>query len=592
MFKKGDVVRCVGLHGGAGAEFIAGAHYIVEEDEIVGHNNVLIVGHHRVGGHHPRWSSLRFNLVMKAEEQAIIQPPKLVPLTIHNVRVGLKVICIEQGDNPALSGALNRLCEITYVDKSGYYIRLKEFVRGTYGIEKFVVAPGLDIPVVAAPKGVGDKVVCIEGYRPAGLVRDAEYTIKTLYPPMLKGEPLVMVEELPGKKFKQSRFNINPVPAPVVPQVAKEIQVGDLVYVIKKISDPEWTYWVQDMDALVNNGVSYRVTTIEDFCGDNRIYLDIPGGERFFLKASLSHYKDGGKGVVAPNVATPPVAPPKPPPEDIRSLLRAAKKRGGNMEHHITSFAYKPVGDKEPRMAINPACYAALRGAGPLKEFAVDTQCHVHLNKDHVEAQRLYLHYLFNDSPWASGFITKDVQEALDKGVLMNCNVPISQVVGAATALREGIEQRNRLPLFQEMMEAGYHGNVAYLVAASCKRVGQSFVADAPQNSNHVALHTNLDKDALISFFLHGWPDLGRKPANEIGNNYNLWDDLTAGKAKANGRYGEGQIPQSFANWFAATAKQSVTGEGWNRKSSIWTKGLYEFASILEALVTKPKEQK
>lgn len=428
--------------------------------------------------------------------------------------------------------------------------------------------------IVAAPKGVGDKIVCIEGYRPAGLIARGEYTIKALYP-NVQLKPLVMLEELPGLKFRQSRFDME-----IAPVVEHPITVGDTVCIVKAC--PECRFWVGPLNAYVGDGKAYEVLVAHNgvftlVCGD-RLW-------NFPLEA-LQRVEELPKGVVAPNVATPPVEPPKPPAEDIRSVLRAAKQQRGKMDHHITSFAYKSVGETI-ETAINPVCFATMRGAGAVEEFAVDTQCHVHQNKG---TDKAYLNYLFNDSPWADSFLTKDAQEALDKGVLMNCERPISEVMGAATALREGIEQKNRLPLFNEMLEAGYHGNVAYLVAASCKRAGNVFVADAPVNSNHVALHTNLDKDALLSFFLNGWPDLDRNPMNKVGDHYDIWGDLTAGQAGRNGRYGDNKIDTSFSVWFLKTAKEMHIGKGWESKAQIKTKDLYAFASLLETLVVKEKK--
>lgn len=550
MFKKGDKVKCVNTEGDARGVLNGDDVYEVEEDQNA-NNTVLIKNFHRNNGGSPRWGCKRFVLatepVVPAKEGTIIgarqSSKKGDLLTKDNAFAGMKVYTGTFVDLPYTVHAVHaEKVEIT-------------MYRGImYNYNLFKVAqdyPAVAAAPVAAPKGVGDITTCIDGYRKGGLVKGAQYTIKVLY----EDRNLVTVVEIPGSKFSQARFDINPAAKP-----PRDIVVGDVVFIVPGKKDDGW---VGDMDQYVGDGRAYLVKELDKGTSPHRADLEMGW---WFPITSL---------VLPSKTATPTKELPKE--DDIRELLREKKKLKGDMTHHITSFAYNN-GRPEPSICIDPACYATLRYAGPLSEFAVDTQCHVRLNKQEYNIP--YLNYLFNDSPWATGFITKDAEEALEKGVLMNCEVPMSQVMGAATALREGIEQRDRLPLFKELIEAGYHGNVAYLVAASCKRQGSGFVAAAPANSNHVALHTHLDKDKLISFFLNGWPAMGKQPASKVGNDYNLWGDLCGG---------DQEVYASFSNWFIKTAKQTSTGTGFYAVKTIKTKALYEFASLLETLVTKEK---
>lgn len=557
MFKAGDKVRCI-RNDGQVVALTVGKIYELHPHQNRGDEYVVLLKDDRNrarGGGEP-WFANRFELVKEVAPEpqangAITPAPERVQLTAENAKVGATI----------------------YIDDKNYKIesfnkdngvKLAGNRGGPYPFNYFHI----EVPVepVAAP---GPKMVmCVEGYRPAHLVAGRLYTVNK------ETDKLVSVVEIPGKLFARRRFAMEAAPA-VAP---KPIEVGDMVYVVAKAegADRNNCAWPGAMDEYLNNGIAYKVESVTKYIRLSNRYS--------YLPECLSHTP---KGVVASAPNKPAVAPPKPLAEDVAATLRAKKAKAGRLDHHITSFAYKVVGKKEANYCINPACYAELGYKDdPIEQFIVDTQCHVHLlggDPQKYPANILYFNYLFNDSPWAPCFITKDAKEALEKGVVMDCNRPISELVGAATAVRESIEQKLRYKLFKEMMDAGYHGNTAYLMSVSFSGKDGNYTL-LNSNDGHTAISTSLGAEALISFFKSGYAP-GGKAANVEMSHYQVYKTID----KNYGKYHN--VPESFFTWTGKNAKVTQKGTGWQAVSVVTKKSLYEFASMLETLVTNQEKK-
>jgi len=75
---------------------------------------------------------------------------------------------------------------------------------------------------------------------------------------------------------------------------------------------------------------------------------------------------------------------------------------------------------------------------------------------------RYFLQWLLNESPWAPLYITKDPQEAIDHGVLVDCKFPNNVVTSACIATRWTGERRQHMKLWDVLVKAGMSPHNAF----------------------------------------------------------------------------------------------------------------------------------
>lgn len=212
----------------------------------------------------------------------------------------------------------------------------------------------------------------------------------------------------------------------------------------------------------------------------------------------------------------PPVPPKLPLGEELR------KRVGENQSN--SHFAYKLVnGDEEYR--INAPCYAHMNHSPigkSVAEFVVDVGSH-HFHHGNKELYEQFLHYMFNDSVWKDCFITKDVKQALTKGVYFNTKLSNSKVICAATAMRNGSEFANRLPTFKKIIDLGFKPTTAHIIAAvtlDCVFNGAS--------GGHDVFYNNQTADDFFKFFKEGFhrAEAEGTPMIEKCGGYTIWKSI------------------------------------------------------------------
>lgn len=123
----------------------------------------------------------------------------------------------------------------------------------------------------------------------------------------------------------------------------------------------------------------------------------------------------------------------------------------------------------------------------------------------------LYVKYILNESPWADCFITKRVSDAKRYGVKLNLEYPVSALMGAVIALREGWEYGNKLKLFSEFKKKGYSGNVCYLFSSYIQENNTGSFSLCGMTSGHQVLNNQMDWEILKKFFKTGYSSKGKK---------------------------------------------------------------------------------
>ncbi len=487
-------------------------------------------------------------------------------------KAGDKVRCIRN-----LGAELDLTVGNTYVVKrepvgNMLYLFADDRHVGAFGgegwyVNRFeLVAPEAVIPAPAiiGPFKAGDEVVCVTTL---GAVRgQLEVGQKYIVEEYEDGLNPKLYVRIKGTAWSVDRFKLAAPAAPVAPEPVRPFAVGDKVFVVKKPKQEDLGRydWIEDsMDKFVNDVNSYEVTHPLDTYGRVRLSCGW-----WFPVECLQH----ADAAPAAKAVAPIVEPAKPDAvETIRNeLVKRELEEGGH--NSITSFAIKRVGG-DVEYFIDPACFAPVnRNQKPVEIFVLEVCKH---KKADQASCTPYLNYLFNDSPWAPCFITKDVKEAYEKGVVMNCNLPLGQLVGAGCAVREAIEHEDQLPIFNKLLKAGYHGNVAYLMCLTVQ--GDDKYSLMAARGGHCAMTTSACHEDVLSFFKNGFPDIGAKAANAPGaTHYSIFNQISQ-KARPKllyYNYAENKLPGT------------VVGTGWNKNTVVLERSIYEFASFLSPLIT------
>lgn len=382
----------------------------------------------------------------------------------------------------------------------------------------------------------------------------------------------VYLSSLEGKKLGGGRYHWRFVPA----ILDRAIQPGDHV--------------VFDMDCPLNKdkaafkGMVFAVKS-------GKTWLTLEGGEnRYHVKRFKLHVAK------KPGEKKEEVKKPDPKP-DLREILTEVVKLKGQIS--ICSYGTM-FEDGFVNKQVNDVCHARLtyiHNGKPLKEAALilcgsEQFLSERYNKEHVprymEVYREYIRYLLNESPWSVAFLTKDVQEAFEKGVLLNLDVHRNWAAGAAVATREGVEFVERLPVFKRVREMGFNGNVAYLCSmyliGSFKNPGEYSKGNC--GGGHRVLNGCLPWDALCSFMAHGYkPQAHLKPFREEQGNYHIATACVDGYVNLEGQdryYYQAKVDNQMKTICHNNCPVVVVGNGFNKKETINDDGLKALATFID----------
>jgi hypothetical protein len=287
--------------------------------------------------------------------------------------------------------------------------------------------------------------------------------------------------------------------------------------------------------------------------------------------APVKRAKPKAKGVVAPKVkkAAKPVVPEQAiiaPAYDLRKEL--AKRAGNGTCNYALEFTKSP-----PRMQHNDACHARLcwgyrevhenkREGDEIANIALNVKPHYDdMGDADKKTYKLFIHYMLNESPWAFCFITKDVEEALNVGILMDVDQNVSHLVGAAISLRTANEHRRILPIFQKCIDMGYSGNTSFLTSGWFMEGGGATIWPG-----HNSLCDGLIAQYVFKFFKEGYakklPGI-RKDTKQTG--YKIYETI-CNTSKYVNPYDDKKL-ETFSQFVNKHRVERVEGEGFARKT-------------------------
>lgn len=138
-----------------------------------------------------------------------------------------------------------------------------------------------------------------------------------------------------------------------------------------------------------------------------------------------------------------------------------------------------------------------------------------------------FLDYLFNRSPFKDAYLTKDVDEAYTKGILMNIDSPYEVVGMAAIVTRNLWENSMQLKYWIQMVDAGVHEDMALIACHIVSGAPKKYAYTQMGDGHKAFAGSNVSTD-FVENFLENKPRYNtpmRKHATEYGSPSRAYGD-------------------------------------------------------------------
>lgn len=235
----------------------------------------------------------------------------------------------------------------------------------------------------------------------------------------------------------------------------------------------------------------------------------------------------------------------------------------GDICHARLSKAYRGLGN-----GVCVAVYDAIR----YHEKAITA--------NRAKIYKRYVDYIINRSPWAVAHLEKDIDVVWDKGANMNVNVHGDILAAACVVARVGYEFSSMLDIFEDIVDAGFDENVAWLIAVSFTKVGKKYVI-AEMGGGHHVIRADLRTDALLSFMKAGYrPDLiDTTEPYRVRQTYRITEPMQETKVCVKA------APLNWKGYIDITVEKEVEGEGFDADEYVSKKSLIKFAEHLQKII-------
>lgn len=281
----------------------------------------------------------------------------------------------------------------------------------------------------------------------------------------------------------------------------------------------------------------------------------------------------------APKQRKPP-KPPKPSTDLREDLYNKAKDGHGQCSYAIEyenghrSFHANDV----CHARLNTAYYGSGQGEVANVAYCLRQEITAFVPRDATKAaHKAYCDYVINRSPWAHAFLTKDIEEAYTKDILMNVEVNKNIMAGACLMLRTGTERKGRANLFKLLIDHGHLPNTAWLVSCAFKKVEGNHYSFFDWSGGHDVIDKYRSFEDTIQFLKTGFhrpSGLIREPYRTSSGNYVIADTVARSQQGA-----------SISTWLEKNTVKKVVGEGFNKNTHITEESIYEVADKIDALL-------
>lgn len=182
--------------------------------------------------------------------------------------------------------------------------------------------------------------------------------------------------------------------------------------------------------------------------------------------------------------------------------------------------------------ARNQACASALGAYGVITENAIKAigfNISRYLDRvgDYKKEFNSFLKYVVFESPWSKYYVKDTIENILQKGIFIDVNHPHSHVVAAHIALRIGYEHiSSRLKVFQEALNQGFSGHVAFIVSQSTYLNPDNVLKALDNNGWHHCMSSQHSVNDIVSFFKNGYEESEEPHTSEGLKRYSIQESI------------------------------------------------------------------
>lgn len=194
------------------------------------------------------------------------------------------------------------------------------------------------------------------------------------------------------------------------------------------------------------------------------------------------------------------VAAPAPKKEEVPAHEKRLQEFAARVADNPGVCSFYTYRDKQVTDTIGGPCHARLGYArAGVEEIGLNFSGHAKQMKDE-EGYKRFLKYILNDSPFAPMFLDKDADKVIKSGARMDVEKNALWVYTSAIATRHYTEFPDMRKVFNEVMDLGFDGNVAYLVSTFVRRKGDGVVFANFGGAHHVLNGSSNAEDVFKTF--------------------------------------------------------------------------------------------
>lgn len=178
--------------------------------------------------------------------------------------------------------------------------------------------------------------------------------------------------------------------------------------------------------------------------------------------------------------------------------------------------------------ARNQACAFSLGAYGiitknKIKTIGFNISRYLDRVEDYQKEFTSFLEYVVFESPWSKYYVKDTIENILQKGIFLYVNHPHSYVVAAHIALRIGYEHASsRLKVFQEALNQGFSGHVAFIVSQSTYLNPDNVLKALDNNGWHHCMSSQHSVNDIVSFFKNGYKESEEPHTSEGLKRYSI----------------------------------------------------------------------
>jgi hypothetical protein len=195
--------------------------------------------------------------------------------------------------------------------------------------------------------------------------------------------------------------------------------------------------------------------------------------------------------------------------------------------------SYVVVGKDDVKyFARNQACASSLGAYGVITKNKIKTigfNISRYLDRvgDYKKEFNSFLKYVVFESPWSKYYVKDTIENILKKGIFLDVNHPHSHVVAAHIALRIGYEHSSsRLKVFQEAIDQGFSGHVAFIVSQSTYLNPDNVLKALDNNGWHHCMSSQHSVNDIVSFFKNGYKESEEPHTSEGLKRYSIQESI------------------------------------------------------------------